>query len=77
MDNWLVCTIPGLTQVRIDSDQRSLFAVAMIDHFEKLSKEVRECKVILKGTSSRINDRLKVFATMSATEVCYPVLMYS
>lgn len=58
-----------MTQVRIDSDVRSLFAVGMIHHFEKLRKETSECKAILKGVSTRIGERLRVFATMPATEV--------
>lgn len=48
---------------------RSLFAVGMIDHFEKLRKEANESNAILKGLSTRINERLKVFAVMPATEV--------
>ncbi|XP_052219394.1 uncharacterized protein LOC127836826 isoform X4 [Dreissena polymorpha] len=60
--------LSGLTQVRIDSDQRSLFAIGMIDTFEKLRKETNECSVILRGASTRINERLKVFTTGPATE---------
>lgn len=59
----------GLTQVRIDSDIRSLFAVGKIDDFEKLRKETNESNVILKGLSTRVSERLKVFNTMPATEV--------
>ena len=58
-----------MTQVRIDSDMRSLFAIGMIDHFEKLRKETNESNVILKGLSTRVTERLKVFNTMPALEV--------
>lgn len=59
----------GLTQVRIDSDIRSLFAVGKIDDFEKLQKETKESSVILKGLSTRVSERLRVFNTMPAIEV--------
>ncbi|XP_060591170.1 uncharacterized protein LOC132746118 isoform X2 [Ruditapes philippinarum] len=60
--------LQGLTQVKIDSDMRSLFAIGMIDHFEKLRKETNESSVILKGLSTRVTERLKVFNTMPALE---------
>ncbi|XP_045195387.2 putative leucine-rich repeat-containing protein DDB_G0290503 isoform X2 [Mercenaria mercenaria] len=67
--------LEGLTQVRIDSDIRSVFAIGMIDHFEKLRKETNESNVILKGLSTRVTERLKVFNTMPALEsVEYSVL---
>jgi len=66
--------ITGITQVRIDSDLRSLFAVGMIDHLEKLRKETNECKVILKGISSRLNERLKIFSKVSASEVRHKII---
>ncbi|XP_052789337.1 uncharacterized protein LOC128223914 isoform X2 [Mya arenaria] len=60
--------LAGLTQVRIDSDLRSLFAVGMIDTFEKLRKETNECRAILTGVSTRIKERLKHFDTIPASE---------
>ena len=61
--------ISGLTQIRIDSDDRTLFAIGMIDHFEKLKKEINECHVILRGMATRVKERLKIFGTMPASEV--------
>ena len=59
----------GLTQIRIDSDDRTLFAIGMIDHYEKLQKEISECHVILRGMATRMKERLKIFGTMPASEV--------
>ena len=61
--------VAGLTQLRIDSDDRTLFAIGMIDHFEKLHKEVNESHVILRGMAARVKERLKIFGTMPALEV--------
>ena len=59
----------GLTQVRIDSDLRSLFAVGMIDHFEKLRKETTECRALISGMGTRITERLKHFSSIPVSEV--------
>ncbi|KAL4226458.1 CDK5 regulatory subunit associated protein 2 [Mactra antiquata] len=61
--------LAGITQVKIDSDARTVFSVGMIDHFEKLRKEANECNVILKGLTTLITERLKVLSKMSATEM--------
>ena len=61
--------VTGLTQIRIDSDDRTLFAIGMIDHFEKLQKEVNESHVILRGMATRVKERLKIFGTKPASEV--------
>lgn len=67
-------SLAGLTQIRIDSDDRTLFAVGMVDHFEKLQKEVNESHVILKGIATRVKERLKIFGTMPASEVGFEYL---
>ena len=66
---YLLIFVSGLTQLRIVSDDRTLFAISTIDHFEKLQKQNNESHVILKGMATRVKDRLNDFATMPATEV--------
>lgn len=58
-----------MTEIQVDSDLRSLFAIGKIDDYEKLKKENSECWVVLSGLEARIKDRLKAFKNVSPSEV--------
>ncbi|KAJ8300735.1 hypothetical protein KUTeg_022254 [Tegillarca granosa] len=55
--------------LKVDSDLRNLFAVGKIDDFEKLKRENSESLSVLKGIQARIQERLKVFRTVSPLEI--------
>ncbi|KAK3087158.1 hypothetical protein FSP39_002455 [Pinctada imbricata] len=55
--------LADITNQRVDTDIRTLFAIGKLDHYEKLKKECSECEIILKGMDARIQERLKALKT--------------